>query len=102
MSCELFSVFDSAAKRFLEPFYAPTIEYAIRSFRQTVNSSESTIQRFPEDYTLFHIGSFDQESGMLNPGAAPVSLGVAITFVEAGEDPGELPLKLAREGAANA
>jgi len=77
----LFTVYDSAARRYLDPFCAETIEVAIRMFRALVNKPEHMFARFPEDYTLFHVGSFDPESGLLVPLVAPHSLGVAITFV---------------------
>lgn len=80
MTVELFSVYDSAARAFMEPFHAPTIESAIRSFRHTVNNGKNQIQQFPEDYTLFHIGTFNQEEGTVSALATPANLGVAITF----------------------
>lgn len=76
-----FSVFDSAAKMFLEVFFAPSIEFAIRGFREAVNTPSHQFKKFPSDYTLFHVGSFDQETGKLIP-IEPMSLGVAITFVD--------------------
>lgn len=82
MTVEVFSVYDSAARLFMEPFHAPTIESAIRSFRHTVNHGQNQISRFPEDYTLFHVGTFNQEDGQIVPLTAPANLGVAITFVQ--------------------
>ena len=82
MTTELFSIWDSAAQRYLEPFFAPTIEYAIRQFRQAVNKPDHQFNLYPEDYTLFHVGSFDQEEGQLQPLATPHSLGVAISFIQ--------------------
>lgn len=81
MRLQAFSVFDSAANLFLEPFWAPTIEVAIRGFREAVTREGHQFQKFPEDYTLFHLGEFDQERGELVP-ATPRSLGVAITFLQ--------------------
>lgn len=77
---EAFSVFDTAASRFLEPFFAPTVEFAIRSFREAVNSSGHQFNKFPEDYTLFHVGAFDAEKGEFTV-VSPRSLGVGITFL---------------------
>lgn len=79
-----FSVFDSAAKAYLPPFFAPTVEVAIRRFRATVNdpSPENQIAKYPEDYTLFHCGEFDQGTGVFEPFIHPHSLGVALTFLE--------------------
>jgi hypothetical protein len=81
MTINLFTVYDAAAARYLEPFHAPTIEYAIRQFRSSVEQEGHMFAKYPEDYTLFHIGEYNQETGLLTPNAAPVSLGVAITFV---------------------
>lgn len=76
-----FTVFDSAAGMYLEPFFAPSIEFAIRGFREAVNTKDHQFNRFPEDFTLYHVGSFDQENGYFNA-QDPRSLGVAITFVK--------------------
>lgn len=82
----LFTVFDSAAARFLDPFVAPTIEFAIREFRRAVNKEGTQFNQYPEDYTLFHIGEFDPDKGILIP-QGPTSLGVAVTFIQQTEIP---------------
>lgn len=76
----VFTVFDSSANAFLRPFFSPTIETAIRSFREIVNQEGHQFNKFPEDFTLYHVGEFDQTKGELK-GSGPVSLGLAITFV---------------------
>lgn len=75
------SVYDSAANMWLDPFMAPTIEFAIRGFRQAVNTEGHQFALFPDDYTLFSVGGFDPSTGKLLP-QEPVSLGVAVTFVD--------------------
>lgn len=81
MNTEIFTVYDSAARRYLEPFCAETIETAIRMFRALVEKEGHSFNRWPQDYTLFHIGKFDSENGVLIALDTPHSLGVAITFV---------------------
>lgn len=81
MISNLFCVYDLAAGMYLDPFVAPSIEFAIRSFREAANDPDHQFSRFPEDYTLFHIGEFDGETGIINPNVFPASLGVAVTFV---------------------
>lgn len=76
-----FTVYDSAAGRYLEPFTAPSIDFALRGFREAVNTEGHHFGKFPSDYTLFHIGEFDPETGQMQ-GMEPRSLGVAITFVD--------------------
>lgn len=85
MEMNVFTVFDSAASAYLEPFFAPTLEFALRGFREAVNKEGHQFAKFPEDYTLFHIGEFDQGTGALKP-CEPRSLGVALTLVERIDD----------------
>ena len=86
MEQHIFTVYDSAAGAYLEPFFAPSVEAAIRNFRYAVNKEGHTFNTFPDDYTLFYIGTFEQQSGVLNP-QVPSSLGVAITFLDRMEPP---------------
>lgn len=81
MEKHLFTVFDSAAGAYLDPFVAPSIEFALREFRRAVNEEGHQFGKFPEDYTLFHVGVFSAETGQLE-GQGPTSLGVAITFIQ--------------------
>lgn len=81
MELQAFAVYDSAAAMYLEPFFAPTVEFAIRGFKEAVNKQGHQFSKFPEDYTLFHLGAYDQSCGefLSHP---PTSLGVALTFVD--------------------
>jgi len=81
MNEEIFTVYDSAARRYLRPFHAQTIEMALRQFRAILTDPEHQFARFPEDYSLFHIGTFDSERGEVIPVIPPHSLGVAITMM---------------------
>ena len=78
----LFSVYDSAADLFLPTWHASNIEVALRRFRKTVNTPAegNPINEYPEDYTLFHVGEFNQETGEVISLATPHSLGVAVIF----------------------
>jgi len=87
MITHLFSVFDSAAARYLEPFPAATVEVAIREFRKAVNRDGHQFNQFPEDYTLFHLGEFNGETGLLAALNSPHPLGVALTFITRNEGP---------------
>lgn len=81
MTEEMFTVYDSAAKRYLQPFFAETIEVAMRMFKSLVAKEGHQFAKFPEDYTLFHIGTYDAVCGRVFPLDTPHSLGVALTFL---------------------
>lgn len=81
METHMFTVFDSAAKAYLEPFSAPSTEFAIREFRAAVNKEGHQFNKFAADYTLFYIGIFDVSTGVITA-QHPVSLGVGVTFLD--------------------
>lgn len=78
---QVFSVHDSKAEAFIQPFYAPTVGVACRMFEQACNDETSDFNKYAGDYTLFHLGEFDQDSASFNIHQAPVNLGLAITFI---------------------
>lgn len=64
----MFSVFDRKAKTFSVPFFSQRRELAIRSVASMVSdvsAQASMLARFPEDFALFQLGSFDDESAKL-------------------------------------
>lgn len=84
METKFFSVYDSAAARYLDPFVAPTPDVAIRGFKQAVNREGHQFNLYPADYTLFLVGDFDPEKGIVIP-CNPTNLGNAVSFLEHGQ-----------------
>ncbi len=94
MNSEIFSVYDSCAKRYLPPFFAPTIDEALRSFRKICNEPEHAFYQDASDYSLFHLGSFNAEFGTIVGGREPHNLGLAASFLHRSN---VVPLDLAEE-----
>lgn len=61
----MFSVRDSALNAYLRPFCVPAVGAAVRGFTDEVNRGDSEMHKHPEDYELFQVGEFDEESGMI-------------------------------------
>lgn len=59
----IFSIRDSASKAFAQPFYAPAEQVAIRSVRDLVNAADNVIAKHPDDYELFELGNFVDDTG---------------------------------------
>ncbi len=78
-----FAVWDAAAEAYLPPFFVSTKGQAIRSFSDAVNEAGHQFALHAKDYTLFHIGSFDQGKGVLSGVNPPDSMGNALQFVVA-------------------
>ncbi len=78
----VFSVYDAAAEAYLEPMFFGTKGMAVRSFSDAINAEDHAFGRHAADFTLFHIGMFDQSSGVLKALDTPDSLGVAVQYLE--------------------
>jgi len=81
MQTRVFSVYDSAAKCYSHPFYIPREEQAVRAFSDAVNSPNHEFGKYPADYTLFHLGDFDDADGTytpLQPAAKAVCTGLSV------------------------
>lgn len=78
---QVFAVYDSKAGFYKTPFIMRSKGEALRGFTDVVNDEKTEIGRHPGDFTLFHLGSFDDENGKYLNNETPVSLGVAVEFV---------------------
>lgn len=62
----IYSIFDKTAKQFGLPFFQINDETAIRMFSNLVNDKDSMLNKNPDDYTLFRLGEFDADSGIVD------------------------------------
>lgn len=67
MILNIYSVRDSAVEAFMQPFFAPTHASAIRSLQEAVNDSQHAFHKQAKYYALYHLGGFDDASGILHP-----------------------------------
>ena len=67
MVTRVFSVFDAKASVFGTPFFMQREAMALRAFGDLANDVKSSICLHPEDYSLWEVGSFDDETGTLVP-----------------------------------
>lgn len=77
----VFSIYDAAAQAYLPPFILPQVGMAKRIFREAINSDSHQFAKSPADYTLFHLGDFDDSSGK-HVLRAHESLGNGVEYVD--------------------
>ena len=63
MELVMFSIYDSKAEAYVQPFFASNTKVAIRMFESAVHDEGSDFHRHAEDYTMFRIGVFSQATG---------------------------------------
>lgn len=73
MKFKLFAIYDDKVGAYTVPFSKATVGAGIRTFDDLVNDPKSEIGRHPEDYTLYLLGDYDDQTGqctMKDPTAA--------------------------------
>ena len=59
---KIFTVYDVAAEAYLPPFMLHQQGMAIREFQNMCNDQQHRFGANPEDYILFELGTFDDET----------------------------------------
>lgn len=62
MKQNVYTIKDAKSGTFATPFFSINDATATRSFQQAANDQNTTINQFPEDYALYKLGEFNDES----------------------------------------
>ena len=81
MILKAYTVRDSKSEAFMKPFFNTTHGEAERNFRTAVNDPQSTMSKFPEDFDLYYLGTYDDNTGLLEPRDTPEHMIKAIQCV---------------------
>jgi hypothetical protein len=65
MNLNAYSVYDNKALIYNVPFFTSTDGQAVRMFADLANDPSTGVGRHPSDYSLFFIGSYDDQKGAL-------------------------------------
>lgn len=79
MKHKVYTVYDQKSEAYLMPFFMQTNASAIRAITDLVNDPQHTFGKHPADYSLFLIGEFEDDQGILSPGQ-PFCVGKLIEF----------------------
>lgn len=74
MILQIVSVFDNAAKAYMQPAFVQNVGVAIRSFSDAANQPEHDFSKHASDFTMFHLGSFDDENAAFDMFDTPAKL----------------------------
>lgn len=75
----IFSVLDLKIGAYASPFFMPTVAAAKRAFSGACNDPSTMLYKHPEDFSLYLLGEFDDESGAVTP-VQPENLGLAASY----------------------
>lgn len=86
----IFTIFDEKANAYLPPFFLPTSGMAVRTFTTCLRSPDHQFGLHPEDYTLFDLGAFDDNTAQIDLSAGTKMIGNGVMFLEPTHTP-DLP-----------
>lgn len=78
MKLKIFTIYDSKATAYLQPFFMATTGQAIRAFTDATNDSKTQFYAHPEDFTLFEVGLYDDTTARSTNLGTIKSLGTAL------------------------
>lgn len=87
MILKVYSVYDKAAKTYLQPFYSVGKGVAFRMFQDAVNKADTPFHAHPEDYSLYELGAFDDQVGTMLMHQEPERVITAMELVAVKDSP---------------
>lgn len=77
------SIYDSAVGNYFQPFFARSKLEAIRSFGDAIAQKDHVFAKHPEDFTLFSLAEWSEDSGEFIPHMAPEKLATGLEILSA-------------------
>lgn len=74
MKVNLYAIHDAKAKNYSPPFPGLNDQSAIRDFTEQCANPENKLNKYPFDFTLFSVGTLDDETGLIVSQAPPEML----------------------------
>lgn len=87
MKVLLFAIYDRKASIYMAPFVARSTIDATRQIAASMRDpqiKETPVGQHPEDFDLFHVGGFDDESGVLAPLTMPALVAPVLAIASQG------------------
>lgn len=82
MKLKMFSIFDSKVQAYMAPVFLRSTGEAERAFSASVADQSSNFCKFPEDFTLFEVGSWDDQTCVVDLLPTPHPVAKAIQFIK--------------------
>ena len=67
MRLNIYSIYDTAAQVFMHPMFQQADGQAVRTFSDLAVNAEHPVGQHPECYSLFRIGTYNDQNGELVP-----------------------------------
>lgn len=84
MQHKIYAIRDAKAEVYGSPWYKKTHGEAERDFSTLVNDPKSTVNQYPDDFDLYYVGEYNDESGAFQTLPTPQHIVKAVQVKRAG------------------
>jgi len=78
----MIAVKDAKIGSFARPVCVVNEATAVRAFADAVNDPTTEYHKHPEDYTIWSIGTYDDQTGQFMNSASPTQLALAVALLK--------------------
>lgn len=82
MELKMYSIRDSKSQIFNPPFYKKTHGEAERDFSTLVKDEKSMIAQYPEDFDLYYVGTYQDDTGTIQSLDTPQHIIKAVNAIQ--------------------
>lgn len=93
MKMNIYSIYDMASAAYMRPFFLQTDGQATRMFGDIAQDAGHEIGKHPEDYVLYKIGLYDDQTGNITP-FDPEKINTAVELLAQSKNPAPGALEL--------
>lgn len=62
---KMMAIYDKALGAYMQPWFAQSTGQAQRMFTDEINRPDGDMHKHPEDYNLYYLGDWNNETGMI-------------------------------------
>lgn len=78
MILKVFAIHDAKTEAYMQPFFMLNKGSALRAVTETLSDPKHSFAKYPEDFTLFELGEYDDSNGKMLPHNTPIPIVKAI------------------------
>lgn len=82
MKYQVVTIFDRAAEIFNAPAFFTAVGVAVRTFSDQVNDPNNPTNKHPEDFSMYHLGEYDDQTAEFTTFEKPIKLATAKDYIQ--------------------
>lgn len=87
INLQMYTIKDEKSCIYNTPFYADNVTDAVRTFTVTAENPKSAINKWPQEFSLYFVGTYNQQTGIVSQPKLPEHICSAVSVLAKTEVP---------------